>query len=205
MPDVNGLEVLRYVRSQAALHALPVRVVSRDTFVALSLLSQLTDTASQVIMMSAHENAGTVFECIQRGAEDYLLKPVTQKEMKQLWQHVWRRRHSWQRVPALAAAAPDDTLLPGRGRAATANAPPAATAAATAAPTSSPAPAAATGSAGPEEGEAPGEMYTASEMREHCQRQIARYTKVLQVIDSHPHLFPTAEALQAAGAGWPPN
>jgi len=35
MPDVNGLEVLRYVRSQPALHALPV------------------------IMMSAHENAGT--------------------------------------------------------------------------------------------------------------------------------------------------
>ena len=35
MPDVNGLEVLRYVRSQPALQALPV------------------------IMMSAHENAGT--------------------------------------------------------------------------------------------------------------------------------------------------
>ena len=35
MPDVNGLEVLRYVRSQPMLHSLPV------------------------IMMSAHENAGT--------------------------------------------------------------------------------------------------------------------------------------------------
>jgi CheY-like chemotaxis protein len=35
MPDVNGLDVLRYVRSQPALHALPV------------------------VMMSAHENAGT--------------------------------------------------------------------------------------------------------------------------------------------------
>jgi CheY-like chemotaxis protein len=35
MPDVHGLDVLRYVRSQPALHALPV------------------------VMMSAHENAGT--------------------------------------------------------------------------------------------------------------------------------------------------
>jgi CheY-like chemotaxis protein len=35
MPEVNGLHVLRYVRSQPALHALPV------------------------VMMSAHENAGT--------------------------------------------------------------------------------------------------------------------------------------------------
>ena len=41
MPDVNGLEVLRYVRSQPMLHSLPV------------------------IMMSAHENAGTG----ARGAE----------------------------------------------------------------------------------------------------------------------------------------
>lgn len=35
-------------------------------------------------------------------------------------------------------------------------------------------------------------MYTAAEMREHCMRQIARYTRVIQVIDSHPHLFPGA-------------
>lgn len=42
MPDVNGLDVLRYVRSQPALHALPV------------------------VMMSAHENAGTGARCRAR-------------------------------------------------------------------------------------------------------------------------------------------
>jgi hypothetical protein len=35
-------------------------------------------------------------------------------------------------------------------------------------------------------------MYTAAEMRDHCMRQIARYTRVIQVIDTHPHLFPGA-------------
>ena len=45
-------------------------------------------------------------------------------------------------------------------------------------------------------------MYTAAEMRDHCMRQIARYTRVIQVIDTHPHLFPGAEAPKAAaGSG----
>ena len=33
-----------------------------------------------------------MFECIRGGAEDYLLKPVTRKEVQHMWQHVWRRQ-----------------------------------------------------------------------------------------------------------------
>ena len=122
---------------------------------------------------------GAVFECIQRGAEDYLLKPVTAKEAKQLWQHVWRRRYSWRRVPGPARGTGADEVL-----------------------RSAPAPEASaevTGAeaAGEEEGS---EMYTAAEMRDHCMRQIARYTRVIQIIDSHPHLFPGAAAGAAAAA-----
>ena len=43
-------------------------------------------------------------------------------------------------------------------------------------------------------------MYTAAEMRDHCMRQIARYTRVIQVIAAHPHLFPGAAALPAPAA-----
>ena len=43
-------------------------------------------------VMSANEHTDTVFECIQRGAEDYLLKPVTRKEVQYICQHVWRRQ-----------------------------------------------------------------------------------------------------------------
>ena len=42
--------------------------------------------------MSANEHTDTVFECIRRGAEDYLLKPVTKKEVQYICQHVWRRQ-----------------------------------------------------------------------------------------------------------------
>ena len=43
-------------------------------------------------MMSANEHKDTVFECISRGAEDYLLKPVTRKEIQHIWIYVWRRK-----------------------------------------------------------------------------------------------------------------
>lgn len=41
--------------------------------------------------MSANERSDTVLECISLGAEDYLLKPVTKKEVQNIWQHVYRR------------------------------------------------------------------------------------------------------------------
>ena len=44
-------------------------------------------------VMSANEHSDTVFECIRAGAEDYLLKPLTKKEVQYIWQHVWRRKH----------------------------------------------------------------------------------------------------------------
>ncbi len=55
--------------------------------------------------MSANEQNDTVFECIRGGAEDYLLKPVTRKEVQHIWQHVWRRQQQLL-VPSL----PDEVL-----------------------------------------------------------------------------------------------
>ena len=54
--------------------------------------------------MSANEHTETVFECIRRGAEDYLLKPVTKKEVQYICQHVWRRqKHGALNVQLLGA------------------------------------------------------------------------------------------------------
>jgi ActR/RegA family two-component response regulator len=41
--------------------------------------------------MSANEANGTVFEAIKGGAEEYLVKPVTKKEVQNIWQYVWKR------------------------------------------------------------------------------------------------------------------
>lgn len=45
-----------------------------------------------VIMMSAHDSVSTVYKCMLRGAADFLVKPVRKNELKNLWQHVWRRQ-----------------------------------------------------------------------------------------------------------------
>ena len=61
--------------------------------------------------MSANEHTDTVFECIRRGAEDYLLKPVTKKEVQYICQHVWRRQKQTSlSVPLLGS---DEVCQPG--------------------------------------------------------------------------------------------
>ncbi|KAI3712497.1 hypothetical protein L1987_71054 [Smallanthus sonchifolius] len=45
-----------------------------------------------VIMMSAHDSVSTVYKCMLKGAADFLVKPVRKNELKNLWQHVWRRQ-----------------------------------------------------------------------------------------------------------------
>ncbi|XP_031487066.1 two-component response regulator-like APRR3 [Nymphaea colorata] len=47
-----------------------------------------------VIMMSSHDSMGIVFNCMLKGAADFLVKPVRKNELRNLWQHVWRRRCS---------------------------------------------------------------------------------------------------------------
>jgi CheY-like chemotaxis protein len=58
--------------------------------------------------MSSVDQEETVAECVQQGAEEYLVKPVTKKEVQHIWQHVWRKRCAAAPVPQLpleAAAA----------------------------------------------------------------------------------------------------
>ncbi|KAE7999284.1 hypothetical protein FH972_003732 [Carpinus fangiana] len=44
-----------------------------------------------VIMMSSHDSIGMVLKCMLKGAADFLIKPVRKNELRNLWQHVWRR------------------------------------------------------------------------------------------------------------------
>ncbi|KAL0718217.1 hypothetical protein Bca4012_067539 [Brassica carinata] len=47
-----------------------------------------------VIMMSTQDSVNTVYKCMLKGATDYLVKPLRRNELRNLWQHVWRRRQS---------------------------------------------------------------------------------------------------------------
>uniref|UniRef100_A0A1D1XZS7 Two-component response regulator-like PRR95 n=2 Tax=Anthurium amnicola TaxID=1678845 RepID=A0A1D1XZS7_9ARAE len=45
-----------------------------------------------IIMMSSCDSMNLVFKCILKGAADFLAKPIRKNELRNLWQHVWRRR-----------------------------------------------------------------------------------------------------------------
>jgi len=65
--------------------------------------------------MSASERAEMVYECIRGGAEEYLIKPVTRKEVQNIWTHIIRRLSHTpagaapQQAPALAHLQPAHT------------------------------------------------------------------------------------------------
>ena len=58
MPDMDGITLLRYVKTMPGTQDIAV------------------------VMMSANEQNNTVLECIQNGAADYFLKPVTKKDQQ---------------------------------------------------------------------------------------------------------------------------
>ncbi|KAK9724911.1 hypothetical protein RND81_05G107800 [Saponaria officinalis] len=45
-----------------------------------------------VIMMSKYDSVSMVYKCMTKGATDFLVKPIRINELKNLWQHVWRRQ-----------------------------------------------------------------------------------------------------------------
>lgn len=80
MPQMNGIELLEYIRSEDTLRSVPV------------------------VMMSSFDNGDVVYECVEGGAEEYLVKPVTHKEVRHIWQHVLKKRSAATTVPQLATA-----------------------------------------------------------------------------------------------------
>mmetsp|Transcript_43869 Transcript_43869/g.73045 ORF Transcript_43869/g.73045 Transcript_43869/m.73045 type:complete len:286 (+) Transcript_43869:207-1064(+) len=173
MPGVTGLQILALVRKTPALDYLPV------------------------IMLSAHHNAGTVFETVRMGADDYILKPVAEKEIHHLWQHVYRRRLLC-KSRRIRSRASEDGVCGGGGRHATLSRPPR-DKAATGLVARVASLAGADELADPDADSLDPEMMSVEEMRTYCSTQIGKYQKVLYVIENFPELFPSAKKRHQGG------
>ncbi|XP_051137982.1 two-component response regulator-like APRR3 [Andrographis paniculata] len=64
-----------------------------------------------VIMMSSHDSVSTVYNCMLRGAADFLVKPVRKNELRNLWQHVWRKQAS---STGVGLGPPDESVAQGK-------------------------------------------------------------------------------------------
>ncbi|KAL1208568.1 Two-component response regulator-like APRR3 [Cardamine amara subsp. amara] len=71
-----------------------VMPVHSGTSLLSKIMSHKTLKNIPVIMMSSHDSMVLVFKCLSNGAVDFLVKPIRKNELKNLWQHVWRRCHS---------------------------------------------------------------------------------------------------------------
>jgi PleD family two-component response regulator len=45
------------------------------------------------LVMSSHDSVSMVFKCMLNGAADFLVEPIRKNELRNLWQHVWRKQH----------------------------------------------------------------------------------------------------------------
>ncbi|KAF9587088.1 hypothetical protein IFM89_039696 [Coptis chinensis] len=93
VPD--GLKAWETLKGKPQNIDLVLAEVELPSISGFSLLSMITEDELcrniPVIMMSSYDAVNVVFKCMLRGAADFLVKPVRKNELKNLWQHVWRR------------------------------------------------------------------------------------------------------------------
>ncbi|CAM0907421.1 unnamed protein product [Alopecurus aequalis] len=94
IPAENGQQAWEYLQDlQTNIDLVLTEIVPGMS--GISLLDKITShnvcKNIPVIMMSSDDSMNTVFECLSKGAADFLGKPVRKNELKNLWQHVWRR------------------------------------------------------------------------------------------------------------------
>nr|KYP68450.1 Two-component response regulator-like PRR37 [Cajanus cajan] len=94
----NGLQAWKVLEDPGNHIDLVLTEVAMPILSGIGLLCKIMSHKSlkniPVIMMSSHDSMGIVFKCLSKGAVDFLVKPIRRNELKNLWQHVWRRCHS---------------------------------------------------------------------------------------------------------------
>ncbi|KVI04976.1 CCT domain-containing protein [Cynara cardunculus var. scolymus] len=94
----NGLEAWKVLIDPDKQIDLVLTEVMMPYLSGIGLLSKITNHMTRknlpVIMMSSDDSMGIVFNCLSKGAVDFLVKPIRKNELKNLWQHVWRKCHS---------------------------------------------------------------------------------------------------------------
>lgn len=91
----DGLKAWEFLVERNYNFDLVLTEVMMPTLSGIGLLSKIMSNEIckhiPVIMMSSHDSIGVVFKCMLKGAVDFLVKPVRKNELRNLWQHVWRK------------------------------------------------------------------------------------------------------------------
>lgn len=91
----DGLKAWALLKKKPYNFDLVLTEVVMPSISGIGLLSKIMNNnickSIPVIMMSSHDSIGIVFKCMLKGAADFLVKPIRKNELRNLWQHVWRK------------------------------------------------------------------------------------------------------------------
>ncbi|URD99760.1 Two-component response regulator-like [Musa troglodytarum] len=92
----DGLKAWNTLKQNPETIDLVLSEVDLPSISGFGLLTMIMDHNTfkniPVIMMSSHDSTSMVFKCMLKGAADFLTKPLRKNELRNLWQHVWRRQ-----------------------------------------------------------------------------------------------------------------
>ncbi|XP_020592522.1 two-component response regulator-like PRR95 [Phalaenopsis equestris] len=92
----DGLKAWEMVREKEHNIDLVLTEVELPEMSGVVLLTMMMDRDScnhiPVIMMSSNDSVSIAFKCMIKGAADFLVKPIRKNELKNIWQHVWRKQ-----------------------------------------------------------------------------------------------------------------
>ncbi|PIN13655.1 hypothetical protein CDL12_13719 [Handroanthus impetiginosus] len=113
VPDgLKAWEVLKSRSHNIDLILTEVELPSISGYALLTLVMEQEICKNiPVIMMSSHDSVSTVYKCMMRGAADFLVKPVRKNELRNLWQHVWRRQATMTQSRSAAGLGPPDETV----------------------------------------------------------------------------------------------
>lgn len=90
---VKAWEILKEKSFKIDLVLTEVELPSMSGFLLLSTIMEHDACKNiPVIMMSSNDAVSMVFKCMLKGAADFLVKPIRKNELRNLWQHVWRKQ-----------------------------------------------------------------------------------------------------------------
>jgi CheY-like chemotaxis protein len=87
----KALEVLQTSTEKFHLVLSDIHMPEMDGFQLIQEIKKISDDIA-IFMMSGTENLDIVYKCLKSGADHYILKPIKEDQLRNLWQTLYRKR-----------------------------------------------------------------------------------------------------------------
>lgn len=109
MPDMDGFKLLEHIGLEMDLPVISECLYVLDQIISISLVLVPILNLLIISVMSADDSKNVVMKGVTHGACDYLIKPVRIEALKNIWQHVVRKRkNEWKDLEQIGSVEDGD-------------------------------------------------------------------------------------------------